>query len=138
MDKITEARLKAMANSMHSGIFGTRSTLEEAAEYVNQLANGSPNGALIWTAVGVMLNTISDQLTTVIKDDGAGLNMNEQVNGELFYGLSGAGLIGYVADIQRDEQGRKIIVIHWNGGQVAKFFDEDIRKGHQKKAPSYS
>jgi len=41
-----------------SPLFADRATLDEALEYVGQLAAGSDNGAAVYTAVFVVLNTI--------------------------------------------------------------------------------
>ncbi len=51
-----------LAASIRCGIFGERNTVKEAMDYVNMLAAASHNPPAVLTAVGVMLNTVSNQL----------------------------------------------------------------------------
>ena len=128
MDKITDSQLKNLAASLSSGMFSTRESLGEASKYVTELAEASgKDGIIIWTAVGVMLNTIANELNKIIKQDGSGYTIRETVTGELFYGDRGVGMVGVVEDIQRDVWG-KIICIHWADGQHAKFYENAIKK----------
>jgi len=53
---------KELALKLRNGLFAERDTLNEAWDYVEVIANGSNNPAAVYTAVQVMLNTVSSQI----------------------------------------------------------------------------
>ena len=53
---------KELAIKLRNGLFAERDTLDEAWNYVELIAHGSNNPAAVYTAVQVMLNTISSQI----------------------------------------------------------------------------
>ena len=56
-----------LAKSLRSGIFADRDTLQEAYEYVENIAKscGSENTIYILTAIHVLMNTIANEIAKI-------------------------------------------------------------------------
>ena len=55
------------AKAIRHNMFGKRDSIDQAYEYADMVARGSDNPAAVWTAIMVVVNTISDQLETNVK-----------------------------------------------------------------------
>ena len=51
-----------LVKAISSGIFADRATLDDAFEYVAEVAKKSGNSVAVWTAVMVMANTIANEV----------------------------------------------------------------------------
>lgn len=134
MRELTKIKLERLEQSLHSPLFADRKTLGEAAAYVTNLAAAAGHdGITIWTAVGVMLNTISKEIKKIIAEDNARLKIGDTVYGRIVYG-KGNDLIGNVTGIEDNDLSKgnpcfsKTAIVKWDNGQVARFFEKDLTK----------
>jgi hypothetical protein len=72
MTKLTSTQHEAiseLARSIRAPLFADRDTLHEAFSYAQEVAKATDNPAAVLTAIYVIMNTLSNQLTTITKGE---------------------------------------------------------------------
>lgn len=64
-------RVADIPHAIRNGMFADRGTdMKAAYDYVEKLANASgPTGAVIWTAIGVVVNTLANVIEEVAREE---------------------------------------------------------------------
>ena len=51
-----------LKHALKNNMFASLETMDEAFEYVDLIARASPNALAVWTALHVLMNTISNHI----------------------------------------------------------------------------